>query len=118
MAEFSNTVCALRNGQVELDLSAGLKDIVAGVRDTKRAGKLTLTIDIGLDKDDPRLIRIATGITIKKPERPPAPDTFYIRNNRLISIDDVQYQLQFGQEEHEPKYIDVSREEQANEPKL
>lgn len=117
MAEFSNTISALNEGQVETDLSIALKELVVAVRDTGKGGKIVFTIDIAKDRQDPRLIRILTDIKVKKPEPPRKGETFYLGNNgnTLISLDDTQIQLPFGGPQPEPKFIDLPQQQEGNQ---
>ena len=108
MAEFTNTLVSLNRGQVETELSLRLKDVVAAVRDTGKTGKLTFTLEVAKDKNDERLIRLSTDLKVKIPEPSRPANHFYIRDNRLISLDDAQMRLDLGPGSNpEPKTIEL-----------
>jgi hypothetical protein len=113
MAEFTRTLAALNQGRIETDLSMSLKELVAAVRDTGKSGKITVTIEVAKDKTDARLIRISPDVKVKMPEVKPPANHFYLRENRLISIEDSQQQLDLGQPIPEPNIITIPAAQQG-----
>lgn len=55
-------------GQAHDELTEGLHDLVAAVRDTGKAGSITLTIKVEADKRSDGVLRVTDNVTVKAPK--------------------------------------------------
>lgn len=83
------TLQDLRQGQALDDLGDAIANLVAQVRHTGRAGKVTLTLTIGpLSKGDTNVIAINDAVSVKLPKLETGTTVLYADDNGVLSRND------------------------------
>ena len=94
---FVPILSTLRHGEVVHELAEELQRLVSAVKDTAKAGKLTLTISVNKIKGNERGIMIEALVVSRCPVLPKGADVFFSdETNGLHRSDPNQGQL-FGQ---------------------
>jgi hypothetical protein len=92
---FSQQLAFLSRGALDAELTQALADVVKAVRDTGKAGAVTLTIKVGkLDGRDEDALRLTPAVTVKTPKLPPYESVmFSTADGDLLRQDPKQRQL-------------------------
>jgi len=92
MADFLEVIGEMRNGDVLVDCSARLTELVESIEATGGKGKMTLTLDFkpGRLGDNGRVVDVEVEhtITLKKPERKPGVSVFFVTQNSKLTRQD------------------------------
>lgn len=92
-----NILQSIRSGQLIDELSEDLRQIVAGVHETGKAGTLTLTIDVAPVKKMPGTVSIGGDIKAKVPKADKKPALFFTdEEGGLHRSDPRQREMQFS----------------------
>ena len=78
-------------GSAEVEASQALQEVVAGIRDTRKKGKVVLEIALEPIKGDVNRLAIEVKVTAKVPKQAPESDVFYsTEDGRLQKTDPNQ----------------------------
>ncbi|MCW5981970.1 MAG: hypothetical protein KIT09_28050 [Bryobacteraceae bacterium] len=92
---FQETILQIQNGTTAAELSEALRNVVAAVRETGKAGALTLTLKVvPASKGAADVLMIEAAVKAKLPERDRGRTVFYAtEDNRLVRNDPKQQTL-------------------------
>lgn len=101
---FSQQLAFLSRGALDAELTQALADVVKAVRDTGKAGAVTLTIKVGkLDGRDEDALRLTPAVTVKTPKLPPYESVmFSTADGDLLRQDPKQRQLDLREVQKAP----------------
>lgn len=85
---FVNALKELRAGGAIDDLNDQLTEVVAAVRATGRAGKLTLTLTVKAGKGNSNQLMVDDAITIKKPSKETETTIFFTTDENTLQRND------------------------------
>lgn len=90
MTSYLEVMKELRNGSSLLELSEKLDSLVTAIRETGKAGKITLTLKLSPmgDSTDIHQMLITEEIKVEKPEKGRAASLFFVRNDNVLSRND------------------------------
>lgn len=99
------TLQGMRKGVFLADLEDSISEVVAAVRATNKAGRLTLKVEIApASKDNAEILRVEDDITLKLPKPAKGASIFYPDEaNRLHRHDPGQRELEFKTLPQEPQ---------------
>lgn len=98
-------------GETHEELGEGLSDLIAKVRDTGKAGKLTFTVQIKPLKDDLNVLIVTDEITLKLPEHDRKGSMFYADDeNNLVRNDPRQMSFDSLREVAPPRFDEQTGE--------
>jgi hypothetical protein len=91
---FQETILQVNNGAAVAELSEKLGAVVAAVRDTGKAGAVTLTIKVApASKNTPDVFLVTADVKAKVPERERGSTIFYGTENNLLVRNDPKQQM-------------------------
>lgn len=98
----NDVLSQIRGGAAINDAAKDLNELVRAVKDTGKAGKLTITLLVEPDKADNTVVTIQPDVTLKLPKKARAKGIFY--------VDDKTGDLT----REDPRQLDMLKERQAN----
>ena len=81
-----------RNGLLHAELSDGLHDLLAAVRDVGKGGTLTLTVRVKPAGSDATTVIVADDLKVKLPQGDRGESIFYITDDNNLSREDPRQQ--------------------------
>lgn len=94
---FATVLLALGRGATERELSEALHDLVARVRDTRKKGVLTYTLEVAPLKGESDALMLSDAIKLKLPEHDRAASIFFADRDGNLVRDDPNQPSLFGQ---------------------
>ncbi len=96
--DFVAVLLEMRNGKVATDVSKKMNELIDSIKETGKAGKLTLTLSLRPSKADlhegVKEISITHECKLAKPEKPIGPSVFFVdHEGGLTRTDPDQQQL-------------------------
>lgn len=82
---FSAFLAEHRNGRTDAELADHLRDLIAGVKDTEKAGKLTLVVNVKPNGRGGGSVTVSTSVKVSSPEAAPEASLYYVDDNHNLS---------------------------------
>ncbi len=101
-----------RGGYALADSQKLLKELIRAVKDTGKAGEITLSLKIKPDKNDPRIVTLDPDVKIKAPRRTYASGHAFITDDYKLTKDDPA-QLELLAERREQGIATLRENEKA-----
>lgn len=101
MADFLEVIGEMRNGDVLIDCSAKLSEMVQAIEQTGGKGRFTLTLDLKPGRYEMGKVldvEIEHSISLKKPERKPGVSIFFIAPGSKLTRQDPRQTEMFTEE--------------------
>lgn len=100
---FGDFLKKAKRGTVDAKLAAKLKDVLLGVRETRKAGRVTLTIDIEPVKDTARAVKVDFKVNGKVPEVTEEAAVYFLTDEGALTRDNPRQRDLFEGNEGEEK---------------
>lgn len=112
MADYIQTLLEARNGQIAADINRKFGDLLAGIRETGKAGKITVVLAVKPSRvKDFQVAEVAIShdCKIAKPEQDIGEAVFFVTPDGGLTRSDPEQQEMF-----EEVVVQVVKEEQKN----
>lgn len=100
MNELFEVMSSIRGGSELTEATKAFREITKLVKETGKAGKITLVIDVMPDKQDDSVFKIEVDHTVKRPKKPKTYGLFFAdETGRMVREDPRQIQMKLEREQ-------------------
>ena len=111
---FADFLREYNRGRTHDDMSEGLHDLIAAVKDTRKKGTITLTITVAPQKNNQEVLLITDNVVVKAPEFERAAAFYYVDKHGNPTRNDPR-QMAFETMQSVPAPHDPSEPRHAQE---